>query len=510
MTDTQTLIDTGWVLLCSALVFVMQAGFCCLETGLVRAKNSINVAMKNLVDFGLSSMAFGLFGFMVAFGVSWNGLFGVSRPALETPQELTFFLFQLMFCGTTTTIVSGAIAERMRFSGYLVVASLISLLIYPVSTHWVWGGVSLGSSTGWLAQSGFVDFAGSTVVHLVGGTVALVACIIIGPRTGRFEPRWAENTHNIPIATLGVLILWFGWYGFNGGSTLGLTDAVPRVMVNTTLSAVGGLMAALLLSWIVSGRPVVGDVMNGALAGLVSITASCHAVDVLGAVCIGTIGGLLSTLASRALIRLRIDDAIGAFPVHAVAGAWGTVAVAVFGSPILLGTGLGPASQMLVQLKGVGACGLWAAVAGWVLIRLAGLLVPLRVTQEEEEVGLNIVEHGAHTELNDLLGQMEEHRSTGDLSKPLRIESESEVGQVAAQYNRVLQSINAQQQLLSQSHQEIEARNAELQSAQATLQQQVEELECFNRTAVERELRMMELKSEINELITSDGGRARY
>jgi Amt family ammonium transporter len=494
MENMQTQIDTGWVLMCATMVFLMQAGFCCLETGLVRAKNSINVAIKNLVDFGISAVAFGLVGAMVAFGESWGGILGVTMPSLDDPRQMTLFLFQLMFCGTATTIVSGAVAERMRFSGYLVVATLVAVVIYPVSAHWVWGGALSGTTSGWLAERGFVDFAGSTVVHVIGGVVALVACLIIGPRRGRFDSEHGIEAHNIPTAAIGVLILWFGWYGFNGGSTLSLNAAVPQIMVNTTMSAVGGLLGALILSWIVTGRPQVGDVMNGALAGLVAVTASCHAVDIPGAVCIGLIGGLLSTLATRWLVSLRIDDAVGAFPVHAVAGIWGTLAVAIFGDPSRLGTGLGPASQLMVQLLGVAACCAWAAGCGWLLIRLAGLLVPLRVSEADEDDGLNIAEHGARTEIHDLLGKMDLQWRTGDYSQAVTVASESEVGQAAAQYNRVLQAVNSQRKELVDSHQELETQNGELQQTRQELSAQLEELEQFNRSTVEREMRMVELK----------------
>lgn len=500
MSEGESLLDIAWVLSCSAMVFLMQAGFCCLETGLVRAKNSINVAIKNLVDFGVSAAGFSLIGATVAFGASWHGVLGTHSIELASPGVVAFFLFQLMFCGTATTIVSGAVAERMRFAGYLVVASAIATVIYPVAAHWVWGGAIDGSASGWLAQRGFVDFAGSTVVHAVGGTVAIVACLIIGPRRDRFGVNFGVGTHNIPLSALGVLILWFGWYGFNGGSTLAMNGTVPTIMVNTTLSAVAGLLGALTLSWIVTGCPQVHDVMNGALAGLVAVTAGCHAVDLPGAVCIGLIGGLLATLAVRWLEQMKIDDAVGAFPVHAVAGIWGTVAVAVFGDPLRLGTGLGPASQLLVQLTGVAACCGWAAFSGWALITLAGKLVQLRVSEEEEQSGLNIAEHRSLTELHDLLGQMETHQRTGDLSHPVQIESESEVGQVAAQYNRVLQTISAQQQELADSYVAMAAQNSQLEHAQVTLVKQVDDLERFNRAAVERELRMVELKEEVNEL----------
>lgn len=510
MLDSQTLIDTGWLLGCSVLVFLMQAGFCCLETGFVRSKNSINVAIKNIVDFAVSSAMFGLIGATLAFGASWYGLIGLQELTLDTPQSQSRFLFQLMFCGTTTTIVSGAVAERMRFAGYLVVAALVSGLIYPLSAHWVWAGALTGSSDGWLAQRGFVDFAGSTVVHAVGGTVALVACLIIGPRKSRFDSKWVEQTHNIPMSALGVLILWCGWYGFNGGSTFALNGLVPQIMLNTTIAGAGGLLGAMVLGWIVKGQPDVRDLANGALAGLVAVTAGCHAVDTSGAWWVGAIGGLFATLCARVLERLEIDDAVGAIPVHAAAGIWGTIAVAVFGDPVRLGTGLGPASQLLVQVMGVAVCCGWAALAGFILITLAGKLLRLRVTTVEEMVGLNVAEHGATTDFGVLLTEMEQHRRTGNLLTPVSVETDSEVGQVAAQYNAVLRTINSQQQQLEATFADIEFKNKDLEDAKTALAQKLDDLEEFNRCAVERELRMVELKQEVDGELISRGSPPRY
>ncbi|MBF0170607.1 MAG: ammonium transporter, partial [Nitrospinae bacterium] len=251
--------DILWVLVCGFLVLLMQAGFTCLESGMVRAKNSVNVAIKNLVDFCISATLYCLVGFGLMFGASWAGIVGTDHfflVGVDTHWGLTFFFFQAVFCGASTTIVSGAVAERMSFFGYCLTTVLISGLIYPLVGHWAWAGLPTGELVGWLGRQGFIDFAGSSVVHSVGGWVALAATIIIGPRLGRFgdHPRAIEG-HSLPMATLGAFLLWFGWFGFNGGSTLGLTDHIPSIVVNTTLAGASGGIAGMLASWRLSGMP---------------------------------------------------------------------------------------------------------------------------------------------------------------------------------------------------------------------------------------------------------------
>ena len=507
----QTSIDTGWVLMCAALVFVMQAGFCCLECGSVRAKNSINVAIKNLVDFSLSGLVFCGLSFALIFGASWNGLVGTSWPELKTPFDYAFFLFQLMFCGAATTIVSGAVAERMRFSAYLIVAVLISAVIYPVSAHWVWGSAFSGGGKGWLEAQGFIDFAGSTVVHSVGGAVALAACLVIGPRRGRFDNDSPDvYAHNLPLATLGVILLWFGWFGFNGGSALGLTDNVPRIITNTVLAGMAGGVSTLLLSAILYRRPDVAVVMNGTLAGLVSITACCHVVDLPGAACVGLVGGVVATLVAQCLERLKIDDVVGAFPVHTAAGFWGTLCVALFGNPTEWGTELGYIDQFLVQLKGASVCTAWALGSGWLVLAGVNRLIPLRVSAKEEDMGLNIAEHGSASELLDLMSRMETQRRTGDFSQPIPLESESEVGQIAAQYNRVLAQVHVEHSQLAKANRKATRSNEALKETQESLRERLAELREFNESAVNRELRMIELKEEINALSDKPGAGPRY
>ena len=439
-------INIGWVLTCTALVMLMQGGFCLLESGLVRSKNSINVAAKNLVDFCLSSLLFWGIGSGIMFGASYAGLIGTNGflPGRGSSAEIiTFLMFQMVFCGTAATIISGAVAERMRLWGYLLVVVLLSIAIYPVIGHWAWGGVGTGNSAGWLEKRGFIDFAGATVVHSVGGWVSLAAVLVIGPRIGRFSSgRNPIRGHNIPIATMGVLVLWFGWLGFNGGSELSLTKNVPHILFNTILSGSVGGMVGLGWAQLIYRHPDVSTIINAVIAGLVGITAGCHVVSPAAALVIGTIAATLCFLATIALERLKIDDVIGAIPAHGVAGMWGTLSVALFGDLHLLGTGLDRWDQSIVQVTGMMSCFGWAFGVGFVSLWAINRVWPLRVTAEGEKAGLNITEHHASTEIFDLLVDMDKQRKTGDFTQHVVVETHTEIGQIASQYNRVLDTVN--------------------------------------------------------------------
>ncbi|MDQ8203573.1 ammonium transporter [Pelagicoccus sp. SDUM812003] len=442
-----TSLDSLWLIVCSALVFIMQGGFLCLESGCTRTKNSINVAVKNLTDFGISVIAFWLFGFGIMFGLSRFGLFGESRFLFEADaanaSEVAFFLFQAMFCGTAVTIVSGAVAERMSFKGYLLVSLFVSALIYPLFGHWAWGGL-LGGDPGWLAELGFIDFAGSTVVHGVGGWVALASVLVIGPRLGRFDeqgkPRRIHG-QSLPLAMLGALLLCFGWIGFNGGSALSWGEGIPGIVTNTILAACSGLLVALFLGYAWRRYPDVKYAMNGLLAGLVAITANCHMVSSLSAVLIGGIGAVVMVFSDRLLERLGLDDAVGAFPVHAAAGIWGTLAVALFGDAEQFANGMGRLEQLVTQALGSLVCAGLAFGATYLFLRLVTAWVKLRVDPDHEREGLNASEHHVSTEHLDLLREMELQSRRFDLARRVTVEPFTEIGQIASKYNEVLDSL---------------------------------------------------------------------
>ncbi len=424
---------------------MMQAGFTAVEAGMVRSKNSINVAFKNLSDFYISCTLFTLVGFGLMFGASAGGLVGIEPGlAFNAPSSglLAFFFFQMVFCGTATTIVSGAVAERMRFSSYCITAVIISALIYPVVGHWVWAGAFEGKSTGWLGQLGFIDFAGSTVVHSVGGWVSLAAVLIIGPRLGRFgEYGRPIDGHDLTIATLGVFLLWFGWFGFNGGSSLAITEKTPMIIINTALSGAAGGLSAMAITWWRYGVPAVDKSMNGVLAGLVAITAGCHLLTVPMAMFVGAVGGVVCVYGASMLEHMEIDDAVGAVPVHLFAGIWGTLAVALAPDGAW-GEGVSRGQQFVNQMTGVVSVALYAFVASYVLLWVVNRFFPLRVTANDERLGLNFAEHAAGSSLLDLIVQMDRQARKGDFSNRVNVEPETEAARIAVFYNAVLDKFN--------------------------------------------------------------------
>jgi ammonium transporter len=437
-------VDIAWLLVCATLVFFMQAGFTALESGLVRSKNSINVAIKTFANFLVAASLFWLFGFGLMFGVDAGGLFGTSSFVFEGDGAFltAFFLFQLGFIATATTLMSGAVAERMRFGGYLVLATFVAAVTYPVFGHWAWGAGSLvgrRGSDGWLKELGFVDYAGSTVVHSTGGWVALAAIIVLGPRIGRFGAGAVPiRGHDLPVTTLGVFVLWIGWYGFNGGSMYALTPGVPTVILNTTVAAAFGGLAGMALTWLRDGRPDVVTIMNASLAGLVGITASANVMSPWKAALVGIVAAVVMQAVALALVRLEIDDAIDAVPVHLGAGVWGTLAVGLLGDEDAFPSGAGRLEQIGIQLVGIATCFVWAFGLGYVVLSLINRRVPFRIDAAGELAGLNIAEHGATTEIADLLTDMDEHHRTGDFARPVRVEPHTEVGRIALEYNRVL------------------------------------------------------------------------
>ncbi len=444
---THPLTDILWVIISAALVFMMQAGSLGLETGLTRNKNNINVAVKNIADFCLSTLLFWAVGFAFMFGATKGGWLGSTHFLLDfggNTWTTVFFLFQVMFCGTAVTIISGGVAERLTFASYLFITILISAIVYPIFGHWAWNGLDVGATTGFLARLGFVDFAGSTVVHSLGGWATLAILLIIGPRTGRFPqdgPPRSISGANMPLAALGILLLWFGWIGFNGGSTLTLNETVPLVIGNTLIAGSAGTVVGLLFGYRLYGRVQVDLLFNGSLAGLVAITAASNSVESGAAVFIGAIGATVMVIVDRLLVKYRIDDAIGAVPVHLGGGIWGTLAVGLFGNPTILGTGLTRGQQVGIQLLGILICGLWSFSLVYIISRLFNKFHPMRVTVEDEYIGLNVSEHNASTELLDLLTGMETQSQSNDLSLRVPVEPFTEVGQIAQKYNEVMVSL---------------------------------------------------------------------
>lgn len=397
-------IDTVWILLAAFLVFFMQAGFAMVETGFTRAKNACNIMMKNLMDFSVGSIAYWAVGFGVMFGASAFGLFGTDGFLLSTANTSTgegqwqfaFWMFQVVFAATAATIVSGAMAERTKFPAYLVYSLFICALIYPVVGHWIWGG-------GWLSSKGMIDFAGSTVVHCVGGWAALAGAMLLGPRLGKYNKDGSSNAipgHNIPLAGLGVFILWFGWFGFNAGSTTAGTDlSIAVIAVTTTLAASAGAICAMYTAWIRFGKPDTSMALNGALAGLVAITAGCANVSPLSAIIIGALGGILVVLSVEFIDKvLHIDDPVGAISVHGVCGAWGTLAVGLFAQEAYGGTNGfffgGGMKQLIIQAVGVGSVFVWVFGSALILFGIVKVTMGLRVSRDEELKGLDIGEHG--------------------------------------------------------------------------------------------------------------------
>jgi len=397
--ELQANINIVWTCIAAFLVFFMQAGFAMVETGFTRAKNAVNILMKNLMDFSVGSLAFFLVGFGLMFGKT-NGLFGTTLFGLSGVEpgadwNWTFLIFQTVFAATAATIVSGAMAERTKFTGYPVYSFFISLFIYPIFGSWAWGGLLDGG--GWLEGLGFLDFAGSTVVHSIGGWLALAGAIVLGPRIGKYGPDGKPNAilgHNLPIAALGVFILWFGWFGFNPGSTTTGEGSIGYIAVTTNLAAAAGAIVAMCTAWIIVKKPDASMALNGALAGLVSITAPCDGVSPIGAILIGTVGGCLVVLSVLFIDRvLKVDDPVGAVSVHGVCGAWGTLAAGLFNmeSGLFYGGGI---KQLGVQAIGVGTAFAWAFGLGLVLFHAIKFTIGLRVSPEEELKGLDIGEHG--------------------------------------------------------------------------------------------------------------------
>lgn len=393
--------------ICAVLVLFMQAGFAMVEVGFNSKKNAVNILSKNLMDLSVGAILYLFIGFQLMYPGGdyegkWFGFpgFGPFDRNMDSPEfDLSYvsgsadFLFQVAFAATAATIVSGAVAGRMKFTGYLVYSAVLTGLIYPISGMWKWGG-------GALAAEGFADFAGSVVVHAVGGFAGLAGAILLGPRIGRYSEDGKSQPilgHNIPLAALGVFILWIGWYGFNPGSQLAYTsnanaEVTTYIAVTTTLSAAAGAVIAMAVSWVMFGKPDLSMALNGALAGLVGITANCDQVTMISSLIIGAVSGVLVVAAIVALDKLKIDDPVGAFPVHGVCGVWGGIATGIFGTAIP--EGMGRAGYITVQVKSTAIICVWAFVTMFILFAILKAIGMLRVPAEEEIQGLDVVEHG--------------------------------------------------------------------------------------------------------------------
>ena len=406
--------DLLWLVLAGILVFFMQAGFAMLESGLTRSKNAVNVISKNLIDFAFGALVFWAVGYALMYGtkgssfVGWDSAYlfmSGSNDGADAPTSAAWF-FQMVFAATAATIVSGAVAERTKLFAYVAVSILLTGVLYPITGHWIWG------EGGWLNTAGMRDFAGSTVVHSVGAWAALAGAAVVGPRIGKFNEDGSANTipgHNLPMAALGTFILWFGWYGFNAGSTLALVNGIPHVVTTTTLAAAAGAVAGLVTSWVLHPKkPDLATALNGALGGLVGITAGCASVSGSSAVIVGAIAGLVVYAGVELIERvLKVDDPVGAISVHGLAGAWGTLAIGIFGERaidirywdestaisdgVLFGGGF---AQLGIQATGVFAVLAFTGGVSFALMMVLHKTIGLRVAPEVEATGLDLTEHG--------------------------------------------------------------------------------------------------------------------
>ena len=406
----QSNVNLIWTILAAFLVFFMQAGFAMVETGFTRAKNSVNIIMKNLIDFAVGSLAFWFIGFGLMFGLNSSGLIGkpgffwdgflINSDGSLNYWSFAFIIFQNVFAATSATIISGAVAERIKFITYLIYTFLVSAFVYPIFGSWAWNSLFSQGGKGWLEALGFIDFAGSTVVHSIGGWLGLAGAVVLGPRIGKYVNGKHRPIpgHNIPLAALGVFILWFGWFGFNPGSTLGYSDNLGIITVTTSLSASAGTLSAMITVWILKKKPEVSMTLNGALAGLVAITAPCAVVSPLSAIIIGLIAGVIVVFSVLFFDNIGIDDPVGAVSVHGVCGAWGTIAVGLFAAePYGSVNGLfyGGGFRLLgIQALGALVAFLYAFLIGLGIFKLIDITIGIRVSRKEEIEGLDIFEHG--------------------------------------------------------------------------------------------------------------------
>ena len=389
--DVSTSLNTVWLMTASALVFLMQAGFALVEGGMARSKNAVNVIMKNYMDCCIGGVIFWFLGFGLMFGANQTGWFGTDLFMLSNGShwDYSFLLFQMMFAATATTIVSGAMAERMRYSAYLIGACLITAFIYPVFGSWAWGAYSSG--TGWLKELGFIDFAGSTVVHSIGGWCALAGIMILGPRLGRFGSDGSSRPiagHNLSLVALGGFLLWFGWFGFNGGSTLVGDASIGKIILNTHLAACAGATGVAVFSWILNRPVLLTSTVNGSLGGLVAVTAGCATMDPQFAIVTGIIAGGVTLVGPTLLAKFRLDDVVDAVSVHGFCGAWGTLAAGLFYAGDLFN-----GQRVMIQTLGIAVAFVWGFGLSWLMYTAIDKVIGLRASPLHEQRGLDYTEH---------------------------------------------------------------------------------------------------------------------
>ncbi|WP_068083895.1 ammonium transporter [Polycladidibacter stylochi] len=514
--EQQDSLNHIWTMLAAALVLFMQGGFLLLEAGKVRSKNSISVAQKNIVDLIINVTVFYFLGFAIMFGSPIGDWFGFSSSlaafrSADDPWVYTFFVFQAVFAGTAGTIVSGAVAERMRFTGYILVTIIIALFIYPVVGHWAWGNLLNPEVDTYLIRHGFMDFAGSTVVHSVGGWVALAACLVIGPRLGRYDGKTGTvnpmEGHSLVLSSLGTIILWVGWIGFNGGSTtVGNSDFAP-IVFNTILSSVFGGAAAIIADRIKTQHFHPDQALNGVIAGLVGITAGCNVVDAWGAITIGVASGLAMHFSSYIMTHyLKIDDVIGSVPVHGVSGAVGTLLLALVGDESLLVSG-SHWDQFIIQLEGVVYIFLYSFSVAYIMCLAVNRFFKLRVSAEQEVVGLNIAEHKASLGTGLLQQRLEDVVfGSGDLTKRLQVENGDEAAEIAYLFNTFLERIQHLLRQINSASDNLQDHSVHMRSVSGVLASSAEEMSQQSRDVTASNQAMAQEVDGMSELLQSIDG----
>ncbi len=440
-------MDSLWLLICILALLFMQLGFCLLEAGYVRSKNTINVVIKNSIDFTITLLVFALIGYSLMFGSSLHGMIGVPEGVFynnlliepeQSLQALKIMIYSL-FCATAVTIISGAAAERITFKAYLFMVLLVATFLFPVAGHWIW------ASAGWLKQQGFIDFSGATVVHSLGGWVALATVIYIGPRTDRFKTSTHNNTQSIelrpgntPYIAMGTLVLWISWLGFNGAGFLAFSHKIPLILLVTLLAGSSAMVIGMVISYFSTGKANVLLMMNCGLGGLVTSTAVCHLINPLQAILLGSVAGGVIFLGNHLLEMIKLDDVVGAIPVHLFCGILSTLSVPFFVSSDTAGF----FEQFTVQLTGVLSVGLLAFPCTLLLIKVLDKFSSVRVSKEAEMIGLNMTEHGARTPMLDVLVQMSEHSTHDRYDEPIAVSSYDEAGHIATFYNALMSKTN--------------------------------------------------------------------